>query len=98
MAILCHRAAGYGIAFLLQQLGQFVIGQRLFLVLVVNALFEYLAYFAYRHLFAVFGCVAVVEEELQRVDAVVGLYIFAVADAGLSHSKTATTKAIFLLL
>ena len=57
-------------------------GDKSFIVLVVNALFEYLAYFAYRHLFAVFGCVAVVEEELQRVDAVVGLYILAVAHTG----------------
>ena len=81
LAILGHGATGYRVAFLFQHLAQFVVGVRFGLVFVVNTFLEYLSYLAHGHFFAAFGDVAVAEEELEGVDAVVGLHVFAVADA-----------------
>ncbi len=81
LAVLGHRAACDGISFLFQYFGQFVIGQRFLFVLAVDAFFQDLPYLAYRHLFTVFGGVSVAEEELQGINAVIRLHVFAVADA-----------------
>ena len=47
----------------------------------IQKFFQDLPYLAYRHLFTVFGGVSVAEEELQGINAVIRLHVFAVADA-----------------
>ena len=79
MSVFGHCASGNGIAFFVQYIGQFIIVIRLFLVFVVYAILQDTLYLADGVFFTAFGSISIVEEESERVNSIVGLYIFAVA-------------------
>ena len=75
-----HCAAGDHITFLFEDRGEFLVCERFAFILAVYVFFHYLLHLTGGYFLAAVGLHRFGEEELQRVDAEIGLHVFTVAN------------------